>query len=128
MHIFRVEGNGLHRDYKGPYAFFSEQEIHGPIANTRAWRDTHPLPPTERLWVESRKDSGDYRYGFISLEQLHAWFEERARQWLANQGFEIVIWEVPENAITFGRYQVSYGGPIEVHFVETLPLWEEDDL
>jgi hypothetical protein len=128
MRIYRVE-DWIRNEFKGPYAYFSEQEIHGAKANAHAWRDTHPLPPTEKLWVESRKDSGNYRYGFINLRQLFAWFEQDDRERLMAKGFEIVVYEVPDHVITFGQYQVSFEITDDLRMVEQLPLheWEEDD-
>jgi hypothetical protein len=124
MLVYRIE-DWSRQEYRGPYAYFTELEIHGEAATTGAFRRTHPFPPTEGIWIASLKDSGDFRYAFASLEQLHAWFDEGAESFLANRGFEIVVYDVPDSVVAFGKYQVSYRITDELRFVETIPL--EDD-
>lgn len=50
----------------------------------------------------------DYRFGFSSQEQMQAWFGDKDRAFLASHGFELVLYDVPPDAILTGEKQVAF--------------------
>lgn len=84
----------------------------GPYASGIAWEllqphqccDNHPAPRNDGL----SDFTGQHRFGFRSLEQLHAWFSPMERDALRAMGFSMAIYEVEECRVKFGGKQIAF--------------------
>lgn len=88
----------------------------GPYASGIAWdllqphqsdRENHPSPSQDN--IGDRSDFyGSHRFGFKSLEQLHAWFSSYECDCLRAMGFVLATYAVSECHVRFGGKQIAF--------------------
>jgi hypothetical protein len=61
------------------------------------------------LYDKRGSEAVSYVFGFESLKQLKGWFRSKlGRRALAQEGMVLATFEVPENAIARGNWQVAF--------------------
>lgn len=73
----------------------------GPDGN--AWHDQFPSPYEEGLGLPDER-----RCACASLRQWVRWFPRPCREVLADRGFELIVYEVPDVHCQVGRHQVLF--------------------
>lgn len=85
----------------------------GPYASGIAWDllqphqrcENHPAPYHDNI---GEGFSGTHRFGFKSLEQLHAWFSSYECDCLRAMGFILATYAVAECHVRFGGKQIAF--------------------
>lgn len=97
MKVFRVEKNQV-----GPYVGEGS-----PFCIELGLWDIgkrHPDPRDDIGGIVSKK----HIYGFQTIDALHHWFHFDARQTLSGLGYKLSTYEVPEEDVKTGTFQVAF--------------------
>lgn len=69
--------------------------------------DDHPAPRNDGVG-DYYDFHGTHKFGFKSLEQLHAWFSSYECDVLRSMGFVMATYEVAEMRVRFGGKQIAF--------------------
>ena len=112
MRVYRVQG----QDGNGPYNttcvdHTNDQmvDVHSRFLNAHnSDYHNHPSAMVDSGLANVRWSLGmDDLFGFDSMTKLYAWFGGWVKPLLA-MGFEIKVYEVPENAVTVSKFQAVF--------------------
>lgn len=105
MKVYRVRHKRLRRDGKlaGPYR--GNSPLHDELVSAHDGCDDHPFPSYDGISMSS-----EWYCAFESIEQLLTWFKGWVEK-LAECGFEVAEYDVPEHCVQKGEYQVAFKMP-----------------
>jgi len=127
MQVYRVEdedGGGPYNGENAPTAFTGDwiKLINGNINKDGNDLVNQPSPYRDiPEWAEPFTGHKRYRFGFRTIEQLHSWFHDGARQELDRRGFKWAKYEVPDQWVHVGGHQVAFDAR-RAKLIERLPL------
>jgi hypothetical protein len=90
----------------------------GPYTSTRMIDHIHihhneiAHDPDSRVPAPEREGLGYvrsyHRFGFTSLEQLDRWFTPEEQAALYREGFELVVFNLPDHTVELGQHQCRF--------------------
>lgn len=111
VQVFRVETKDHHGPFMGDHIFTEIAKDEGVVFDDLNYHgDAERFPNAENETEEFRSSFQDGRYvfGFRDVAQCCDWFTPGMRLHLERFGFQLVTYEVDEDALAVGRAQVAF--------------------
>jgi hypothetical protein len=111
MQVYRVEdedGGGPYNGDRAPKAFTPGWTaiVNGnPLGDRVSQPDPYSDIPK---WATPFVGHARYRFGFKTVEQMHSWFHDEAKEELVSRGFKLAKYEVPDSWVHVGGHQVAF--------------------
>ena len=103
MKIYRLENSRS----EGPYITTATSPfLYDALYKVKSWDDAHPTPAGEGM--DRYKQISTYVCGFSSRAQFEAWFPYESHTAFNAAGFSVSEYEVPDEHVEHGRYQVMF--------------------
>jgi hypothetical protein len=105
MLVYRIEDATNEGPYNGPLRIEAREALPCLGAGICEVEARHPMPCDDiPLWDCKRSEA--MRFGFASLEQLHAWFNAEERETLSGIGFSLATYDAGD--VLPGGRQVAF--------------------